>query len=541
VDRSLWLLLVLKGRAWFRRGRRSVGTLKGLLLAVVGGLIFLPFVLLPLFMPRVQTAAQLDLFRRHGPALLLAYCLLNVLASPGDRAVRYSPAEVGFLFPGPYRPRDLLLCKIAGGLIPALATALLLALPASTHSAYFPSAVAGLVLGVALVFLVSLAVSSAAGLAGSLAFERGRRGLAVMVTLAAVVALAPLGARAWSVPPGELLARVEASPAVVALGLPFVPLVRAFTAGRPWPDLAGWSLAALAVDLAWLGLVLALNWGSLEASDAASARAYDRASAAKQAGPWSSAASRAAFRLPDPPWWGGVGPTAWRQAAAAARAPSRLLGLLGFYVAPVVLTAWLRFDGDGQAGEVWLPLGLLAGVTLVAPSLIGYDFRADLARMAVLKTLPVSGNRLVAGQLLVPAALSTAGAWAALACMAWLTPAPAGLLVAVAALAFPCHWLLMAVENLFFLAFPFMTEGVNSFDVRAVGRQLLLTAAKLATVAAAGALAAGLGAIGYYVSGQSPVAAAATTWVGVSAAALGLVPLVALAFTHFDVAADPPD
>src|SRR4051812_18369432 len=124
MDRSLWLLLLIRGKAWFRRWARNLRSLKGALLAVVGSLVFLPMIVSVLVSPRVQTAAQVGAIRRFGPLGLLAYCLLNVLLSSGDRAVYYSPSEVNFLFSGPYRPRQLLVYKVVGGLGAALLTAL---------------------------------------------------------------------------------------------------------------------------------------------------------------------------------------------------------------------------------------------------------------------------------------------------------------------------------------------------------------------------------------------------------------------------------
>ena len=116
MDRSLWLLLRLRITATLRRFGRSLRSLKGALLTIVGALFFAPMIVSMMFAPKIQAGLQHDAIRRYGPLAFLAYCMLNLLLSSGDRAIYYSPAEVSFLFTGPYRPRQLLLYKIVAGL-----------------------------------------------------------------------------------------------------------------------------------------------------------------------------------------------------------------------------------------------------------------------------------------------------------------------------------------------------------------------------------------------------------------------------------------
>jgi len=55
-----------------------------------------------------------------------------------------------------------------------------------------------------------------------------------------------------------------------------------------------------------------------------------------------------------------------------------------------------------------------------------------------------------------------------------------------------------------------------------------------------GGLAILAGVLGYFLAGQSPVAALFASWLVLAALAVGLVPLIALAFRRFDVARDTP-
>src|SRR5205085_9966820 len=107
MNRALWLLIGLQLRGWGRFLARSLRTVKGALLALVGLFIFVPWLLTAL---TASAAPGFDpeTLRRSGPALLLLYCLMNVLTSSGEKAIYFTPAEVNFLFCGPFGRREVL-------------------------------------------------------------------------------------------------------------------------------------------------------------------------------------------------------------------------------------------------------------------------------------------------------------------------------------------------------------------------------------------------------------------------------------------------
>ena len=286
------------------------------------------------FAPRVFVSAQIDLIREYGPLAILAYCVLNLLLTPGDRSIHYSSAEVNFLFSGPYRPRQLLLYKVTGGALAAILTALLMTLAFAHHAAMPVAAFAGLFLTLELVYLFALAVGLTASTFGALAYSRGRKLLLVAIGLVAVGAVWPIGRAALVLPFWEVVSRASRSPVVSALLVPFRPFVMTFTAERLWPDLAVNSLLSLIIDLSILAIVLTINAAFLEASASASERTHERLQRLRGSGP-----SLPRFPLPMPPWWGGVGPNVWRQLTAASRSPARLGMLALMFLFPVVLTA----------------------------------------------------------------------------------------------------------------------------------------------------------------------------------------------------------
>src|SRR3954470_15401354 len=93
VDPALWLLLRLRFRGWLRRLGRSLGTVKGALLTALGLLLFAPQLLAVVAMPHLPGGpGHLAAVRRFGTLGLLAYCVLTLLLSSGERALYFSPA-----------------------------------------------------------------------------------------------------------------------------------------------------------------------------------------------------------------------------------------------------------------------------------------------------------------------------------------------------------------------------------------------------------------------------------------------------------------
>ncbi len=333
---------------------------------------FLPAPVFALLAPRVQIAEQVALIHRFGPLGLLLFCLINVLLASEDRAITYSPAEVNFLFPGPYRPRQLLLYKIVGTLLAAVFTSLVftlfLFLGARAHitatSARFLSAFVGVLLSLVFLYLFVdgrpasfISTFGAAGVQPPALGSLARCWSSVLI--AAWAAILGSGGRdeAAGLDGRELILRLERSAAVQAALVPFQPFVRAFTAERLWPDLVAWSSLAAALDAAMLGLILVLNAQYLEASATASARRYERLQMARSGGGLSSMAV-SHWRLPALPSWGGIGPNLWRQGTTALRSPSRVVTKLAtiasiLLILPVIMMVdWWGTPGLGGGEAV---------------------------------------------------------------------------------------------------------------------------------------------------------------------------------------------
>jgi hypothetical protein len=73
-----------------------------------------------------------------------------------------------------------------------------------------------------------------------------------------------------------------------------------------------------------------------------------------------------------------------------------------------------------------------------------------------------------------------------------------------------------------------------------IGRSMLLFLGRMLCLGLALGTAVLVGALAYFIAGQSYLAALIAAWLVLAAYAVGMVPLVALAFRQYDVARDTP-
>lgn len=536
MERSLWLLLRLRFAGWTRRVLRSLRTWKGLLFLLVASLFVLPPLAMALA-PGLLIDTQVAVIEQHGPLAMLVYCVLNVLLSSGERAVNYSATEIDFLFAGPYRPRQVLLYKIAGGLIGALLSAALLTVLFHFHTRAIVPAFVGIYLALVMLYVFTISVSLFASTVGALAFDRRRKVLLVVAVGLVGLAFVQVGEGVLHLTPGEILTRMEESRVGRVVVAPFVPFIRAFTAARLWPDLVLWASVCLAIDAAMVALVVALSSRFYEATVLANEKVYERLRRVRGASAW-TAGERFRFELPMLPRLGGIGPVAWRQGTSATRSLGRLIAGACLFLIPVIIAVIAWDPGPGNLALPIMPIAVPVCISLVAPSLIGFDFRPDVGRMDVLKSLPIDPKRLIVGQVMTPVFLMTLAQWLALGVVAAKFRPDTSLCVSVLLLTIPVNLFLFEIDNLFFLWYPADWIPVNSVDFQSLGRQIILTLARVACVGLMIAVAATFGAATYWLFDGRWSVTVAVAWISMLGFDLALLPLLAQAFESFDVAVD---
>lgn len=546
MNGALWLLIGLQLRGWLRYLLRSLRTVKGALLALVGATVFVPWVATILLTPRQPNGWLGGDLRDTGPALLLLYCFMNVVFSTGERSVYFPPAEVNFLFTGPFGRRQLLAYKIASTLVVSVPTALFMSLAFHIHSSWFAASFVAMLLIVLFMQLFSMAINLLAISVGATLYTRGRKLVVAAIVLLGVAVLFQVGGSPAQWDLRELSRQLPQSQAWKIVSWPLRWFFVAFMAERFYPNLLGSAALAALVDLALIGLVFALDARFLEASATASARIYARMQRLRRGGMGSGEGLRRGGKvrlsLPMLPWLGGLGPMVWRQMTTALRGADRLLLLL--LVLGVVLVAPMLTSLREEQDNMLLVLGPVAlWLTLFLTTMLPFDFRGDIDRLAFLKTLPLSPWRLTVGQVLAPVLLMTVLQWAGLVAVAftstpteWLLPSCLICAVYVP----PINFLLFALDNLLFLLFPTRLMAATPGDLQALGRNVLFMFAKTIALALVVISAGIVGWIVYAQTAENLPLAALAAWPIVVSSAAALVPFVAWAFTIFDVGRDTP-
>jgi hypothetical protein len=223
---------------------------------------------------------------------------------------------------------------------------------------------------------------------------------------------------------------------------------------------------------------------------------------------------------------------------------SRGLALIAVHGWALIVLVIVRFTKSGTHDDL-TPValafaGAILGYGVFLPALFPFDFRGDIDRMDVLKSLPIRPSRLVLGQIVIPSLLLALTNWAVLALIG-IACRPAFLpYLSLCLLALPLALLSVAVDNLVFLWLPFRFQSQSPGDFQMMGRAILLTLVKLVAYAIIIGPTALIAVGTYFLLGRSLTATFLVACVLLLAGAAALLPLLGHAFDRFDVARDVP-
>lgn len=544
MPRSLWLLMALRAKSWGRSLARNLRTIRGIVLALVG-LGILGMWLWAMSQAPSDSNMSPEELRQQAPVWLVAYCLITVLLSKGERGIYFNPAEVQFLFAGPFTRRQLLLYKILSNALFGLFYTLFFTILFRVHARWGVAAYVGLYLTVLFLQLFTMALGLIAVWIGSQAYTQARRWLLVALGIGAAVFLFRASQDAGGGGLRGILEHFSDTEFWKTGTAPLRWFVEAFLVEPgDWLELARWGGLALTLTLLCALLILLLDAQYLESAAATSERVYATLQRMRRGEAvtveWSSRGGTAGWGLRMFPWWGGVGPMAWRQTTTALRSLGRLalvVLLMGSMLLGPLFAAGRKQD---PMGALLLTTGMLLWLSLLLTTLVPFDFRGDLDRMDVLKALPLASWRLVLGQLLTPVII--------LAILQSLTLLVLGIMEVVEAwvvfwgiaCAVPLNMFLFGMDNLLFLWFPSRIWATNPADFQALGRNVVILLVKTTAIVVAGAAAIGAGFLGWFVSGAQAQVGIAAGWVVLTGLSVALLPLVASAFDAFDVSRDIP-
>jgi hypothetical protein len=540
---ALRLLMRMQMRARWRTMLRGARTVKGALyLCVMLGLFSMSLVpaLMALLLNQKSDPGMIRPFL--APALVL-YCVLTLVSSGPESGIFFLPAEVDFLFPAPFSRRDLLLYKLGGMTLSVFLVSLMFSTFLFPLVPHWILGFAGVFLAMSFIVLFPTAVTQVIAIAGERAYTRGRKVVLGTIGLALAVAAGQALARGTGGSVFGFLKELSASRAGVWLQAPFDVFAQVITAPRVVPEFAGWGALAFGIDALLVVLILRLDANFLESSIAASQKLYQKLERARRGQVWANLArpSGARWHLPQFPRCRGAGPVAWRQITAAVRGSrgmAYMLAAIGFLVALPALMI-----GRHETGLQTIPsaMMLLMMSLFMLPQMLQFDFRSDLERLDVLKTLPAPAGAIALGQLVTPVIFATLLEMPLVAALGIIQGHWSFALTAVALILPPVNLLVFALENLVFLWYPHRLTAMGAADIQMIGRQLIMMVVKMTIVFLGGGLAAGVGALAWWLSGNSWTAFLAGAWLVVTALGLSLVPLIAHAFRRFDPSLDTAD
>ncbi len=551
---ALWTLLWLNARATGRRMGRQARTRRGAVFAVFGVLVVVGYLLPTVLVNRRVPQADPAIVRSAAPLAVLLFCVLNLLASAGERAVSFSPAEVDFLFPGPFTRRQLLAYKLVKTGLGSVMSALVFGLVLARYGGTFPCRAVGVWFTFQFFQLVAMVTALVQTTVGERLFTTGRRGVLLAILAVLVAAVAPGAWAQRSARPDRLAAHVNDTRVGRAVLAPFGVFARATLATRFFPTGLGWAAAAAGIDAALVAVVVGLDANYLEAAATASAKRYDRVARIRRAGLAGMASPASArLRVPMLPWLGGVGPVAWRQLTGVVRTARGLLMVLAVLA---VVAGGTIAHADASRSSIFTLVGVSVWANLFLTALLKFDFRGDLDHLDVLRSLPLRPAAVAAAELVAPTAVLSAAQGLLLGAAATFGHLPVAWVAGAAVFVVPLNALVVGTENLLFLLFPFRQAAAVAGDMGMVGRQSVvffcrmlvpLTAGGTAAVvggvallATGGKLVPVRGGVGYALAGGSvPLAGLVATAILVAAVAL-IVGLTGVVYGRFDPSVDTP-
>jgi Putative ABC exporter len=538
---ALLTLILLQGKALMRRSARAVRSPRGLVFLVLA-IVLLTLWLLPGIM-RVYVAGRLPpaAARTAFPLAMLALCAVNLITSVNERAVAFLPAEVDLLFAGPFSRRELLGYKLLKSALGAVFTASIFSILFARYTQFWAAGWLGIFLALLFQQLFSTSVVLIGQTIGERAYTRGRALLLAALVVLAVIAMAPALRSERTHSLAELATMFRGSIIGGAVLAPFDVFARIVVAPALVPDALGWIALALAMIALMVLLVTWLDAQYLETAATAGRRLHARLQRVRRGMGPLRASRRASLGLPRPPRLGGAGPIAWRQLTTALRQSRGVVLMLVVICGAFALM--LNAVGFGERGSdlTGVVVGGLAWLTFMFSNVLRFDFRGDVDHVDGLKALPVPAVAISAGQLVAPVAVMAVCQVCLLAVMTLALAPPFRLILAALAFIVPFDILLVAVENLIFLVFPTRMNPVTPGDLEGWGRQMLVFLMKMAALTVLCGIAVGLGlAVSMRGIGPPPGVFAATTLAVMLVEALAFLPLLALAFRHFDPSVNTP-
>jgi len=465
------------------------------------------------------------------PLSMLGLSLLTVLMTTGP-TFHFSPNEINFLFTGPFRRRDLILYKFCAYLAGVILTSVFITLIAPPQTGTALSVFIATLLTLVFVQLNSAVIGMAGHALEGSRFARIRWPATAL--LGAIVAVTVL--YTWVTPDRgiiDLLTGFRHSWVGTIILIPYIVFAKLFVAASV-SDLAVWGLAATIINVVLLRAVIALDARTTDRALAENARLSNRWDRIKQGGSFWATQRTDVRSLRRAPILGGLGPIAARQALNALRNSFKLIII---FIGLAVCIAPISKALGAPVTQAETLMIIYIFIAFILPRNLVCDFRGDLSRMEIYKTLPIAPWRICAGQLLVQTLLAYAITLTVIAsALIFEERISTQVALIIAAFALPLTFLIYAVENTIHLLFPTKLVAMGRADFEFLGRSIVEFIAKTIFVFAAMTASAAVGLVTFKMMGPTLVLPGLASWFTLTL--IGLLTLVALqyAFRRFAVA-----
>jgi hypothetical protein len=531
---ALLTLMRLQATGWIRR-QFSGGSVRRTIVSVLAAAMFLLWFSSLAIGSAFQSSMAADEILAILPPCLTAFALLPLLLGADDRAIAFTPAEVDFLFPGPFSRRDLVFFKLLRMTLGAILGGVFFAFMLKRMATSLPVAAAGAFMLLVFVNLLTMMVALLRDTVEERWHTLARRGSLALLLLGAASVVWYLQTSA--LPSFEAIKELaDATPARVA----FAP-ARVFAhvfAAESISEFVMWASACLGMIGGAVLAVLALDKGYMAAAFAASERRQARIA---RMGKGLAINTNKPARTLSIPGLGSIGPigaTIKRQLITAVRTSRAWMIVFAAAVAYGYLMSRLTINVGRPVGAVGLLPGLVIA-TMMLPQMLRFDFRGDVDHIEGLKSLPISPIAAAAAQLAVPTAILSAQGLVVLGGVAVFVGLPLPVLLMAAFAVIPGATLLIALENLVFLLLPTRLFTHGQANATLSGRRFLYALARMGLLLVAAGFIGGIGLVAWMTTG-SPWATFLASWTMGTLLACSILMAVAWAFDRFDVSADMP-
>lgn len=336
-------------------------------------------------------------------SIIVLLMMITAWALPEDSGgLQFSDAEIAFLFPAPLRRRDLLFYKFLRAQPQLIFTALIMTIIGARQGYFVGTWIAFSVMSI---YFMLVSLGRARLKLAHIGFLPRLGGVALIVGGLFVIGHNQVRGIALPNGYGDTPAMFNAffhKPIIASIL--FIPHLFASAAIPPTlATLALSSLAVAALGVAFFFLAVALNVSFLEASISASQRKAARRERHRS----QRIGGLVMFRRAPPLFsLGETGPVEvaiiWKNLIALMRNSVAWVVIFAVMIAAMLGMALWTHDTTSYLTIGSLLLIMSGFFPLLGPNIFANDLRLDMPRLEVLKSYPISGERLVAAEIAAP-------------------------------------------------------------------------------------------------------------------------------------------